>query len=223
MVTEIRLERWRLEIQGQAFMIYMRCCFKTLAPPPKKEPAEDLLGWTKPVFTQQLILAKYKNQTSRVVRFLAWLQVQLAAVGDQVLIHLSQGFILAVGVSVTTRPCRVTICMRQEGNLTQHDSLAGVDSNLDSLILDSLYQTYLSTVQFGKKFYSVIHPLCTKRHNYIESFFKVYFFYEDGFQIQPTCVILRGPGRIWCGLGHTDSIQVIQTINHLWSCLWELR
>lgn len=58
--------------------------------------------------------------------------VLLAAVGDQVLTHPSQGFFLAVGAFVTTGPYRVTTCLRQ-------DSGAGAGSNLHSLTPDGLF------------------------------------------------------------------------------------
>lgn len=48
---------------------------------PKREPTEDLLGRTRPVFRQWLILPKYKNQTCWVMSFLTWLEVLLTAVG----------------------------------------------------------------------------------------------------------------------------------------------
>lgn len=32
---------------------------------------------------------------------------------------------------------------------------------------------------------------------------------------------LKGLGRLWCGLSHTEGTEVTQTINYPQSCLWE--
>lgn len=46
---------------------------------------------------------------------------------------------VVVYVSANTRACRVRICMRQEGNVVQHDSVASVGSNFQGLTLGGLF------------------------------------------------------------------------------------
>lgn len=54
---------------------------------------------------------------------------------------------------------------------------------------------------------------CAQRRNYSETLLRVYV-HEEGLWRQATCLILRALGRIWCGLGHTDS-EVIWVFSHL--------
>lgn len=54
---------------------------------------------------------------------------------------------------------------------------------------------------------------CAQRGNYSETLIKVHV-RAEGLWRQATCIILRALGRIWCGLGHTDS-EVIWVISHL--------
>lgn len=56
------------------------------------------------------------------------------------------------GVPANTTATRVLIQVRQEGSPVQHNSVAGVGSNFESLTLSSLFQAHLSTIQFGRKF-----------------------------------------------------------------------
>lgn len=62
---------------------------------------------------------------------------------NQLLLDLyHKGFSVCVGVcggSENIMANRVSICMRQEGSLAQHDSVAGVGSNFKSLTLGSLF------------------------------------------------------------------------------------
>lgn len=91
-------------------------------------------------------------------------------------------------------------------------------SKLQCLKLGGLLQAYLRTVEFGKKYSSVIQfhvhtSIITLKLN--SRFMQV--LNEDSFQSQATCnIYLKGLGKIQYGHGHTDRVEVIQAINHLW-------
>lgn len=87
---------------------------------PKKESTEDLLGRTRPVFRQWLILPKSCEfpDLAGGTACCCW------KIRYWFFLHRDSS--CAVGASVTTRTDRVTICVRQEGNIIQHDLLGSL-------------------------------------------------------------------------------------------------
>lgn len=58
--------------------------------------------------------------------------------------------ISVISANVTARG--VTIRIKQEGNLVEYNSVASAGSNFSSLMVDNLFQEYLSTLQIEKSF-----------------------------------------------------------------------
>jgi hypothetical protein len=60
---------------------------------------------------------------------------------------------------------RVSVHVRQEGNVVQHESVASVGSDFKSLTMGSFFQAHLSTTQLGKMFSSNIklNPVYTTK------------------------------------------------------------
>lgn len=84
----------------------------------------------------------------------------------------------SLGVFPITTANRGMVCRRQEGSLVQHNSVAGVGSDIESQTPSSLFSAYLRTEQFSKRkkspgYNSILHVQHSLRQDYIKTLRKV--------------------------------------------------